>query len=151
MFGKKHDEETIKKIKEKRNQVVIQEKMNQISKELNSKSVLQFTLDGDFLKEYSSIKEASIETGLSESIIGKCCRGVIKNPRKFFFKFKDSNSLILRNSFKIKIDDLFEIYNLEYRLKKRNKSSVIVERENQLFTFRQKDYPFLFEKIKLEL
>jgi len=151
MFGRKHDEETIKKIKEKRNQVVIQEKMNQISKELNSKSVLQFTLSGDFLKEYSSIKEASIETGLSESIIGKCCRGVIKNPRRFFFKFTDSNSLILRNSFKIKIDDLFEISNLEYRLRKRNKSSVIVERENQLFTFRQKDYPFLFEKIKLEL
>jgi group I intron endonuclease len=151
MFGKKHDEKTLKKIKENRNKNVNQEKVNQLSRELNSKSVLQFNLYGELIQEFSSIKEASEKTGCSESIIGKCCRGVIKKPRKYIFKFKDSSSLILNNSYSLKIDDIFEINNLEYRLRKRNKNSVIAESENQLFTFRQKDYPFLFEKIKLEL
>jgi len=151
MFGKKHDEKTLKKIKENRNKNVNQEKVNQLSRELNSKSVLQFNLYGELIQEFSSIKEASEKTGCSESIIGKCCRGVIKKPRKYIFKFKDSSSLILNNSYSLKIDDIFEINNLEYRLRKRNKNSVIAENENQLFTFRQKDYPFLFEKIKLEL
>ena len=128
-----------------------QEKMNKLSKEFNSKSVLQFSLEGEFIKEYSSIKEASNETGLSESIIGKCCRGVIKKPRKFFFKFKEVDSLILKNSYTIKVDDIFEIDNFKYKLLKRNKSSAIVERDNQIISFRKKDYPFLFEKIKLEL
>jgi group I intron endonuclease len=151
MFGKKHDEKTLKKIKENRNKNVNQEKVNQLSRELNSKSVLQFNLYGELIQEFSSIKEASEKTGCSESIIGKCCRGVIKKPRKYIFKFKDSSSLILNNSYSLKIDDIFEINKLEYRLRKRNKNSVIAEKENQLFTFRQKDYPFLFEKIKLEL
>jgi group I intron endonuclease len=151
MFGKKHDEETLKKIKENRNKNANQDKMNQLSKEVNSKSVLQFNLDGKFIQEFCSIKEASEKTGCSESIIGKCCRGVIKKPRKYIFKFKDSESFVLRNSFKIKIDDIFEINNLQYKLIKRNKSSVIVEKNNQIISFRKKDFPFLFEKIKLEI
>lgn len=151
MFGKKHDKKTIKKIRENRNKIVDQEKMNKLYKEFNSKSVLQFSLECEFIKEYSSIKEASNETGLSESIIGKCCRGVIKRPRKFFFKFKDTDSLILNNSYRIKVDDIFEIDNLKYRLLKRNKSSVIAERDNQIVSLRKKDYPFLFEKVKIEI
>ena len=68
MFGKKHNEETIQKIRDRRNAVVDQDKMTQLSKE-NSKSVLQFNLDGEFIKEFFSIKDAAIETGCSESIM----------------------------------------------------------------------------------
>jgi group I intron endonuclease len=140
MFGKKHNELTIKKIKE--NRKVDQEKMNQISREKNSKSILQFNLDGSYVDEYPSIKEASIKTGISESVIGKNCRGVIKNPKRFIFKFKDLSSNILNNSYKVKIGDIWE----SYKLIKRNKQSAIVEKDGDIITLRRKDFPIFFEK-----
>jgi group I intron endonuclease len=151
MWGKKHNEETIQKIRERRDAGVDQDKMIQLSKEVNSKSVLQFGLDGEFIKEFFSIKDASIETGCSESIIGKCCRGVIKRPRKYIFKFKNQESLELKNSFILKINDEFELDNVKYKLVKRNKSSAIGENDGKFYTFRKKDFPQLFEKRVLEL
>jgi group I intron endonuclease len=146
MWGKKHNEETIQKIRERRNAAVDQDKMIQLSKDVNSKSVLQFNLDGEFVKEFYSIKDAAIETGCSESIIGKCCRGVIKKPRKYIFKFKSQESLELKNSFIFKIGDEFELDNTKYKLVKRNKSSSIGENGGNFYTFRKKDFPQLFEK-----
>jgi len=151
MWGKKHNEETIQKIRERRDAGVNQDKMIQLSKEVNSKSVLQFGLDGEFIKEFFSIKDASIETGCSESIIGKCCRGVIKRPRKYIFKFKNQESLELKNSFILKINDEFDLDNIKYKLVKRNKSSAIGENDGKFYTFRKKDFPQLFEKRVLEL
>jgi len=151
MWGKKHNEETIQKIRDRRNAGVDQDKMTQLSKELNSKSVLQFNLDGEFIKEFFSIKDAAIETGCSESIIGKCCRGVIKKPRKYIFKFKNQESLELKNSFIFKIDDEFELDNMKYKLVKRNKTSAIGENGGEFYTFRKKHYPQFFEKRILEL
>lgn len=150
MWGKKHGEETLRKIREKRNQSVDQEKLNQFFREFNSKPVLQFNLDGEFIKEFNSIKDAAKEVGCSESIIGKCCRGIIKNPRKYIFKFGDEKSLELKNSFVLKIGDEFEIENKKYRLIKRNKSSAIGEIGDQLVSFRKKDTPQLFEKIRID-
>lgn len=85
MYGKKHSDETLKKIKDRRNSVVKQQEINKKSAELNSKKILQFTLDGEFIKEYNSIKDASKETGLSESLIGKTCRGIVKKTIKIYF------------------------------------------------------------------
>lgn len=149
-MGKKHDDDTIQKIRERRNAVVDKERMVQLSREINSKSVIQYTLDGEFIQEFSSIKEASEFTGCSESIIGKCCRGVIKKPRKFLFKFKSVESLELKNSYILKIGDTFEIDGSIYRLVKRNKTTAIGEIKNKLVTFRKKEYSLLFEKVKLE-
>ena len=147
MFGKKHNEETIKIIKERRNKSVDQELFNKLSKERNSKIILQFDLDNIFIKEYESIKIASKETGLSESLIGKTCRGIIKNPRKFIFKFKNDDSKILNNSFIIKKGDLLNIENKEYILIKRNKTSFIVSDETDNYlTFRKKEYTFVWDK-----
>ena len=148
MWGKKHSEETIQKIRDRRNVAVDQDKMTQLSKE-NSKSVLQFNLDGEFVKEFFSIKDAAIETGCSESIIGKCCRGVIKKPRKYIFKFKNQESFELKNSFIFKINDEFELDNMKYKLVKRNKTSAIGQNDGEFYTFRKKNYPQFFEKIKL--
>lgn len=142
MFGKKHDEATLLKIKENRNASVDQEKLNRISIENNQKSVLQFSLSGDFIAEFGSIKEASIATGCSESIIGKCCRGQIKNPRTFIFKFKNPKDKELKNSFKIKIGDKFG----DLILVKRNKKSVVVKKGGELITIRMKDNPIFWEK-----
>jgi hypothetical protein len=147
MFGKKHNDETIKIIKERRNKSVDQELFNRLSKERNSKTILQYDLDNIFIKEYESIKIASKETGLSESLIGKTCRGIIKNPRKFIFKFKNDDSKILNNSFIIKKGDLLNIENKEYILIKRNKTSFIVSDENDNhMTFRRKEYTFVWDK-----
>jgi group I intron endonuclease len=146
MFGKKHNEETINKIKERRNKSNIQERLNKISTEVNSKVVLQFSLDGDFISEYESIKIASEKTGCSESIIGKCCRGVIKNPRKFIFRFKDENSKILNNSYRYKLGDIFEMDGKTYKLIKRNKMSCIVSIDDVIESIRKKDCLFLWQK-----
>jgi len=150
MWGRKHDDDTIRIIRERRNAAVDKDKMIQLSKEINSKAVVQYTLDGEVIQEFSSIKEASQSTGCSESIIGKCCRGVIKKPRTFLFKFKDVQSFELNNSYKIKIGDNFEINGITYKLVKRNKASAIGENDSQLFTFRKKEYGILFEKVKLQ-
>jgi len=146
MFGKKHNDSTIELIKEKRNASVDQDKMNELSRERNSKIILQFSLDGEFIQEHESIKVASQNTGLSESLIGKTCRGVVKNPRKFVFKFKNGEDKILTNSFLIKVGDIHE----GYKLIKRNKKSVVVESLNEeILTLRQKEYPIFWEKKKL--
>jgi group I intron endonuclease len=146
MFGKKHDPDTIQKIKDKRNAVVNQEEISRKSAEFNSKKVLQFTLDGEFIKEFNSIKEASNELDLSESLIGKTCRGVVKNPKKFLFKFKEEKDKVLNNSFEIKEGDIY----LDYILLKRNKQTVIVENLiGEKLTLRKKDYPYFWNKKKL--
>lgn len=126
MFGRTHNEETLELIKIRRNEVVDQDKRNEESRIRNNKSVLQYSLNGEFISEFESIKIASKETGLSESLIGKTCRGVVKNPRKFIFKFKENNSNILNNSYLIKIGDIVD----GYKLIKRNKKSVVCELDN---------------------
>lgn len=40
-----------------------------------STSVLQFSLDGDFIQKYESITEASNEVGISSKAIRNCCNG----------------------------------------------------------------------------
>lgn len=146
MFGKKHSEETIQKIKDKRNAAVNQEEMSKKSAEFNSKKVLQFTLEGDFIKEFNSIKEAAQELNLTESSIGRRCRGIVKNPSKFIFKFKEEKDKIMVNSFLIKEGDIY----LDWKLIKRNKQSVIVEDlEGNNLTLRKKDNLIFWEKNKL--
>lgn len=146
MFGKTHSKETIDRIRENRNKSVDQDKSNIDSRERNSKSVLQFSLSGEFIQEFKSIKIAAIETGRSESIIGKSCRGVIKNPRSFIFKFKDDSSRVLNNSFEYKIGDIFILNNSEYILLKRNKMSCIASKDGVILSFRKRDCLLLWEK-----
>jgi len=106
MYGKKHNEETIQKIKDKRNNAVNQETANLDSKLRNNKAILQYDLNNNFIAEFESIKFASIELKISESLIGKTCRGIVKNPRKFIFKFKEESDKILTNSYELKEGDI---------------------------------------------
>jgi hypothetical protein len=146
-YGKKHSEETIKLIREKRNATVDQEKMNEESRLRNNKAILQFSLDGEFIQEFESIKVAANSTGLSESLIGKTCRGQVKNPRKFIFKFKDENSKVLGNSYLIKEGDIYE----DFKLVKRNKVTVIVENlSGEIITLKKVDYPQFWDKKQIE-
>lgn len=54
----------------------------------NSKAVLQYTLDGKFLKEFISIRDAARKTGISRSVIKNCCSGILKTGKGFVWKFK---------------------------------------------------------------
>jgi len=142
MYGKKHNEETIQKIKDKRNNAVNQKAASLDSKLRNNKAVLQYDLDNIFIAEFEAIKVASIELKISESLIGKTCRGVVKNPRKFIFKFKEENNKVLNNSYELKEGDIYE----SFRLIKRCKMTVIVEENGIEKILRKKEYPIFWAK-----
>lgn len=62
-----------------------------IASELNQRPVIQFSLDGEFIKEYSSIKSACISIGVKQlnCSIGKCCKGTYKTGHGYIWKYKN--------------------------------------------------------------
>ena len=59
----------------------------ELSSERNSKPVLQFTIEGEFIRSYSSASEASRQTGICN--IGKCCKGRYKTAGGFIWRFAE--------------------------------------------------------------
>ena len=53
------------------------------------KPVLQFTKEGEFIKEFNSQIEAEIETSINNSNISACCRGIYKHAGGFIWKHKE--------------------------------------------------------------
>lgn len=53
------------------------------------KSVLQYTLKGEFVAEYESINDASIQTGINKTCICDCCKCKQKTAGGFVFKYKE--------------------------------------------------------------
>ena len=74
MFGKHHSEESKKRMSENR----------------PSKSVLQFSKNGEFIAEYPSTQEAERQTGCDNSNIIKCCKGKHKSCGGFIWQYKSS-------------------------------------------------------------
>lgn len=54
-----------------------------------SKPVMQYTLDIEFVTEYPSITEAERQTGISEGNISMCCRGKRKSAGGYIWRYKD--------------------------------------------------------------
>lgn len=52
------------------------------------KPILQYSLDGIFIKEHPSVQDAAINTGISRAGLNKILAGEIKNPQSFRFKYK---------------------------------------------------------------
>lgn len=52
--------------------------------------VEQWSLDGNYIKTYPSIKHATIETGCND--ISKCCKGKYKQSGGYVWKYKDEDS-----------------------------------------------------------
>ena len=108
-FGKHHTEETRKKISEnlkgkhhsdetKRKISAAQkgEKNHMFGKHLSeetkrklSKIVIQYTLDGEFVREWVSLSEIKRQLGYEISAISRCCKGKQKSSYGFIWKFKD--------------------------------------------------------------
>lgn len=57
------------------------------------KPVLQYSLDGKFIKEYSYIKEASICLNIDRGKIVKTCKGERKSAGGYQWKYKKSNNI----------------------------------------------------------
>lgn len=55
----------------------------------NEKSVLQYDLDGNFIKEWKSACEAERQLKISQANISACCRGVRKTTGKCIWRFKE--------------------------------------------------------------
>lgn len=52
-----------------------------------SKKVLQFTKSGEFLREWSSTREASRQLGISQGNICSCCNGKYKSAGGYIWKY----------------------------------------------------------------
>lgn len=55
----------------------------------HNKSICQYSKDGMFIKKFSSIKEANIETEIDNSAIAKCCKGKSKTAGGYVWKYSD--------------------------------------------------------------
>ena len=53
------------------------------------KSVAQFDLDGNFIGEYLSLREAGQKTGIHKAHISRCCRGTQRTSGGYIWKFID--------------------------------------------------------------
>ena len=60
-----------------------------------SRKIKQFTIDGEFVKEWSSIKEATEYYGVSLSNISGCCLGRNKTAYGFIWEFADKGHEII--------------------------------------------------------
>jgi hypothetical protein len=68
----------------------LENKDNIIKRNRNyGKEVLQFTLDNKFIKEWSSIKEASINVNGFGCNISFCCKGKAKTAYGFIWRYKE--------------------------------------------------------------
>jgi len=56
----------------------------------NAKPILQYDLEGNFIKEWSSIKEANLYLGKNKDsgLINECCKGKKQTAYKFKWKYK---------------------------------------------------------------
>lgn len=64
-----------------------EEHRRKISQRQNHKPVRQYTLDGKFIREYPSVSNASVVTGVSAGSIVYGCKGRAKRPRKYIWKY----------------------------------------------------------------
>lgn len=92
--GKCRTEETCKKISEaKKGHVVSEETCKKISEgntnhPKKSKKVLQFTLSGEFVREFPSLAEVQRQLGFDFRHISVCCLGKRKSAYDYIWKFK---------------------------------------------------------------
>jgi hypothetical protein len=54
-----------------------------------SKPVLQFSKDGDFIREYPSTMEVQRQLGFSQGFVSACCRGKYKQAYGFIWRYKE--------------------------------------------------------------
>jgi len=145
MFGRKHDKKTIQILKSHRMENISNLKIKESCQKFN-KPVLMYDLNFNFIKEFESVKSTSIETNINESLISKCCRGEIKNPTRYFFRYKNDSDNVKGNKYLIDIDQSFKIGKEVLKIKKRNKKTFICEVDGDLVTKHKEQAEIAFKK-----
>lgn len=67
-------------------------KIEEVKKQISERCsipILQYTLQGEFIKEYSSITQAQLELNIKSNHIGCCCIGRRKTCSGFIWKYKN--------------------------------------------------------------
>ena len=64
--------------------------------ECHSKPVYQYSLNGQFIKEYSSCDKASRELNFDASSISKVCRGEVQTCKGFIFKYTKEEKVTIK-------------------------------------------------------
>ena len=99
MFGKHHSEEAKKKMslarkgKPAHNKGVpmSEEQKKKLKNGKTSKKVLQFTLSGEFIREWPSTAECE-RNGFDSSFVSSCCRGKYKSAYGYIWRYKEDYS-----------------------------------------------------------
>lgn len=100
-LGKPHNEETKQKISNSlkgRTDIVRTKTSNWIGKHHTEESknkmseshkikITQYDLNNNIIQSFNSINEASIETGIDRTVIGKCCKGIRKTAGGFKWQY----------------------------------------------------------------
>ena len=90
MFGKHHSEETKRKMSDSHKGKPAYNKgkpMSEEQKKKLSKKVLQFTLDGEFVREWESISECG-RNGFHKGAVSECCRGEKPHYKGYIWSYK---------------------------------------------------------------
>lgn len=102
--GKRPSEETRKKLSESRKGRKRSEKNKQIVKEAQARKIVQYSLQGDFIKVWDCISDTGRELGIDISSIAKCCKGKYSKAGGFIWKYLEDelteNEVSLRNKTK---------------------------------------------------
>lgn len=69
------------------------ETKQKISDAKPKKIVAQYDLDGNYIRTYKSISEASKATGISTTVISKCCKGKRRTSKGFIWKYIEEDIL----------------------------------------------------------
>ena len=129
-YAKSHTDET---------RVIMTEKRKRLSDDMLkeaclhfNKRVIMYDLDMNYIRTYDSVKDAAYDLKtINESIISKCCRGDIKSPTRYFFRYEDLSNNIKIN--KHLIGDRFLYNGKQCQILKRfSKTTLILDGYNEL-------------------
>jgi group I intron endonuclease len=96
-IGKKFSETSKKKMSEAKKgiplsedhkQKIIKTRLSEEWKQQIRKPITQYDINGNFIKEWNSIKEAGESLNINQSNIGSVCSGRFKTAGKFIWNFK---------------------------------------------------------------
>ena len=107
------------------------EKIQKYVRNKNTLRVLQYDKDGNFIKIYNSIEDASKESNCSRSLIELCVEGHCKTGKGFIWKYYKDNYLknIETKEYKNSVTNSIEQYTLDGELVEVYESSADAERK----------------------
>lgn len=90
-LGYKHKKETIQKMKESSNKITKETRLRILKARdlIIQKPMIQYSLTGEFIKEWNSFKEYVTITGDNNKNIVTACKGRLKTASGFIFKYKN--------------------------------------------------------------